>query len=260
LTATALVTALALACRHLDVDAIGAALRRAHVIPFALAVLVNLVARTVVRVRRTQLLLDRRVPFLALVRLQLAGQAAASVLPGPAEELVACTQLARTRGFSLRELASFQLTDKALGVSSIGFVALALLPLYVALPVGALAFVLVARAAPRLVEPFAWLIVSNALCIAMVALCVAAVGADAAPTACVEVFLATSLTSVVALTPGGIGTLESAFAITAIHGGMPSHLAVAAAILYRIAHVIPPALAGLPALWRISQGSECAPS
>lgn len=241
-----------LAFRHFDVHALGAALRGADLLPVAIAILLNLVLRTAVRARRTQLLLGERVPFRTLVRLNLAGYAAATVLPGPAEEIVTCTQLAMQRGFSRRELLRFQLTDKTLGACSMGLVALALAPAWLAVPIGLAVLVAIAACAPRLLVPLGWLVVSNLLCVAMIALCLAAVGADATPLGCVELFFATSLTSALSLVPGQVGTFESAFTLVALHQGISQSAALAAAVLYHVAHVVPPALAGLPDLCRIS--------
>jgi uncharacterized membrane protein YbhN (UPF0104 family) len=250
--------ALIIAWRRLDTRALGEALRSAHLVPFAIAVVLNLVGRTLARARRTQLLLNERVPFGALVRLSLAGYAAASLVPGPAEELVTCTELARRRGFSLKELAAYQITDKSLGAISIGLVALALAPWWVAACVVLAVVVLVAHGTPRLLAPLGWLVVSNALCVAMVALCLAAVGADVSAIACVTVFLATSAASALVPMPGGIGTIESAFALVMVHAGMSAPVALAAAVLYHVAHVVPPAIVGLPALLRMSwEGRPC---
>jgi hypothetical protein len=252
LAVIAIAVGLALAWRKLDVPALGTALRGAAPLPVALAIVLNLVARTAARARRTQLLLGDRVPFRALVRLNLAGYAASSVLPGPAEEVVTCTQLAKQRGFSLRELVRFQLTDKSLGALSMGLVALVLVPVWLALPIAAAVITAVAVYARRLLVPLGWLVVSNVLCIAMIALCLAAVGADATPLGCVELFFATSLTSALSLVPCQVGTFESAFTLVALHQGLPGSVALAAAVLYHVAHVVPPALAGLPELCRIS--------
>jgi uncharacterized membrane protein YbhN (UPF0104 family) len=252
LVVVALAAGIALACRHLDVHALGAALRDAAPVPFAIAIALNLVARTAVRARRTQLLLAERVPFRALVRLNLAGYAASSVLPGPAEEVVTCTQLAKQRGFSARELVRFQLTDKSLGALSMGLVALALLPAWLALAIGGAVIAMIAIVQRRLLVPLGWLVVSNLLCVAMIALCLTAVGASATPVECVQLFFATSLTSALSLVPGQVGTFESAFALVAMHQGLPPSLGLAAAVLYHVAQVVPPAIAGLPELCRMS--------
>ncbi len=83
-------------------------------------------------------------------------------------------------------------------------------------------------------------------------LCLGAVGVAASPMACVMLFLATSLAGLVSIVPAQIGPFESAFALLAAHHGLPPAAALAAAVLYHIADVVPTTLAGLPALVRMS--------
>jgi uncharacterized membrane protein YbhN (UPF0104 family) len=241
--------ALAAAARRLDWRVIGETLAGARLGPVLVAVALNLATRTVVRARRTQLLLEGRVGFGALIRMHLAGYAAGTLLPGPAEEIVCCTQLATQHGLPARELVRLQLVDKALGVLSVALVALALLPLAAAVILAALATIALAIAVPRIAALVGWLVVSNALCIAMIGLCLVAAGAQLPLSGWIEIFLATSVTGAITLLPGQLGTLESAFALTAAQYGAPPALAIAAALLYRLAFA-PTALAGVPMLWR----------
>lgn len=101
----AVAVGLAVAWRQWDVHGVASVLSGASLSPFAVAVALNLFGRTAVRARRTQLLLGGRVTFREVVRMNLAGYAAAAMLPGPAEEAVQCTQLARANGFTLRDPA-----------------------------------------------------------------------------------------------------------------------------------------------------------
>ena len=69
------------------------------------------------------------------------------------------------------------------------------------------------------------------------------------PAIALETFLAISLTGVVTVVPGQVGTLESSFAVVAAHHGGSPALAIAAAVIYRIAYA-PTVIAGAPLLWR----------
>jgi uncharacterized membrane protein YbhN (UPF0104 family) len=254
-----LVPALVIACSRIDLAAIGKALGSARLGYITLAVALNILARTVVRVRRTQALLGERVPFGALIGIQLAGYAAGTLLPGPAEEVACCAQLARRHGVPMRELVRLQLIDKTLGVVSVAITVLVVLPLAIAGPLAVIAMIVTALAPAHLRRLLCWLMVSNALSIALIGLCFAAVGAPPSPLEWVEVFLATSVSGAVAVLPGQLGTLESSFAIVAAHhGGSPS-LAIAAALIYRITHA-PTAIAGVPMLWRNSASIRTGPA
>jgi hypothetical protein len=246
-----LVAALVVACSRIDLAAIGKALGSARLGYITLAVALNILARTVVRVCRTQALLGERVPFGTLIGIHLAGYAAGTLLPGPAEEVACCAQLARRHGVPMRELVRLQLIDKTLGVVSVAITVLVVLPLAVAGPLAVIAMIVAALAPAHLRRLLCWLMVSNALSIALIGLCFAAVGAQPSPLEWVEVFLATSVSGAVAVLPGQLGTLESSFVVVAAHhGGSPS-LAIAAALIYRITHA-PTTIAGVPMLWRNS--------
>ncbi len=256
LVVVACVALLAFAWRHVDVSALGIALERASLPLVGIAIALNLLARTAARARRTQLVLGGRVSFRDVVELNLAGYAAGSFVPGPAEEAVCCTQLARRHAFSWRELAAYQITDKSIGVISMAFVALGLLPPVLAVVLGAAAIAAIAIVRRALLVPLGWLVVSNLLCIAMIALCLAAVGASLTTAGCVRVLFATSLVTAIPLVPGHVGTFESAFAFAAVEQGVAPSVALAAGVLYHFAQVAPLALSGLPSLYRMSWGAR----
>ena len=243
--------ALAVACLRLDLHGIGAVLAGASLPLWCAAVALNLGPRTAARARRTQLLLGGRVPFRDVVRLNLAGYAAQALLPGPAAEIVCSTQLARRNGFSLREVLSFQALDKSLGAISVAAVALVLAPPLVAVAVGTAGIALLALGARRLLVPLGWLLVSNVLCLAMIALCIVAVGGQITMLGCVAILVATSLAAAIPFVPGQVGTLETGFALAAVHHGIAPHVALAAGVLYHLAHAAPVTLAGLPLLLRL---------
>ena len=243
--------ALGLACWRLDLRGIGDVLAGASFVPFALAIALNLVPRTAARARRTQLLLGGRVGFRDVLRLNLAGYAAGQLLPGPAEEVVCSTQLARRNGFAWREVLSFQAIDKALGAISVAALALVLLPPLVGAAIAVTAVVALALGARRLLAPLGWLMVSNVVCLAIIALCIAAVGGEVPPGGCVQICLATSLASIIPFVPGQVGTLESAFVMTGMHLGLAAPVALAAAVLFHLAMLAPAAIAGVPLLVRL---------
>jgi len=204
-----------------------------------------------VRARRTQLLLGGRVSFGEVVRMNLAGYAAAAMLPGPAEEAVQCTQLARANGFSLQDLGAYQLTDKLVGLASMAAMALPLLPPVVAIALGAAGLAGLAVVRPRLLAPLGWLMVSNVLVVAIIALCVSAVGGHASARDCLELMFATSLATALPLVPGHVGTFEAGFVLVATRLGMPAPIAVSAAVLYHVAQIVPLAVVGAVALCRL---------
>ena len=247
--------AIGFALARVDLDELGGALARASLAPVALAVLLNLLGRTAARARRTELLLGRRVGFRELVRLHLAGYAAAVVLPGPAEEVVCSGQLRARSGMTLRELLAWQAADKTIGIASMAAVALMLLPGALAGALAAAGLVVLAIAAPRWLVPLGWLVISNLICVAMIGLCLIAVGEPATLHGCVQVFCATAVASALPLVPAQVGTLESAFVVAAVHQGVATPVALAAAVLYHVAQLAP-AVAGLPLLLSLPLSRE----
>ena len=248
----AVVAALAIAARRIDWSGVGHQVAAASLLPLVAALALNLVVRTAARARRTQLLLGGKVALGEVIRMQLAGYAASALLPGPAEEAVCSVQLARGHQLKTREIVRYQVTDKLLGIASIAVTGLALLPPALALAIGSAGIVVLAVARPQLVAPLGYLVVSNAACVVMIALCVTAVGAHVTPLVALRIFMATSLATALPIVPAQIGTLESAFALVAVHAGVSPAAALAAAALYHLAQLAPTAIAGLPLLARLS--------
>jgi len=247
----------AIALARLDGHALRTALAGAALGPVVVAMALNLFLRTAARTRRTLVLLralpDGSVGFGELFCLLLGGYAAGTILPGPAEEVLYTTALARRHGFRLRALLGTHAIDKALGIASMAAVALPILPAAAAIAVGgALALALLVARRPRLCEAFGWLVVSNLLSVAMVGLCCAAVGLHVGFVGCLRIFLATACASALGLVPGQIGVLETAFVLALTRFGVDPATALAAALLYHAAQVVPLVLAGLPVLVRES--------
>lgn len=241
--------ALVVAWRSVDTAAIAGALAGARLGYVAIAVVLAGVARTWIRVERTRAQLAERIPARVLLELHLAGYAV-GMLPGPAEEVFCCTRLARSYRFSARELVRFQIVDKTLAAVSVVVTACLVLPPLFAV-VLTLASVAIAAAVSRTTcALLLWLLGSNALVIATIAACCLAAGQS--PAIAVETFLAMSLAGVITVVPGQVGTLESSFAVVAAHHGGSPALAIAAAVIYRIAYA-PTVIAGVPLLWRMRE-------
>ena len=111
---------------RIDLPGLGAALRGARMGPFALAVLCNLVANTLARVRRWEALLrplphgPRRAGFFDLARLLYAGYAVSNLLPARAGEAVRVAGLHRRRGYPVAGLVGVQLAEKVIEALSLG--------------------------------------------------------------------------------------------------------------------------------------------
>jgi uncharacterized membrane protein YbhN (UPF0104 family) len=268
------VVAAGLALRRLDGAALRSALTDVSLAPLALAMALNLVGRTAARTLRTRLLLGGlpagAIRLQELVRLQLCGYAAGALLPGPAEEALCTARLVRRHGFQLRDLLTVHALDKSIGVLSVLLIALPILPGAGrgALPLCAAALVALAvlaigvlrarrgaaAAGSRVAGALALLVASNLLSVAMVALCLAAVGVHLGVLGCLQVFVASACASAVPLTPGQVGVVESAFVLALGHLGVAPAPALAAGLLYRLAQMAPLVAAGLPMLlempWR----------
>jgi hypothetical protein len=242
--------AAAIAMSRIDRHELVHTIAAASGVPLLLAVFLNIIVRTAVRARRTELLLGGRVSFLEVVRLNLAGYAAAAVLPGPADDVLVSSQLVRRNGMTWKELLKYQATDKALSITSVAAMALGLLPAPLAVAIGAAGIAALAIARPRLLVPFGWLVISNLLVIAMIGLALGAVGAAVSARTCLEIFCATSIAALIPV-PGQVGTLESAFVLAAVHHGVAAPVALAAAVLYHVGQLAP-AIAGLPLLASLS--------
>lgn len=255
--------------RHVDFGGALAALAAASPWPVALALLVNLGPRTAARARRTLVLLrtapEGRIGARDLVPVVLASYAAGTLVPGPAEELLMGASLTRF-GFRPRALLAIHLVDKSIGVLSVGLLAAPLLPgaarapgllaALAALALGATgAWLSRARRAIRfrvVLEALACLVVSNLASIAMVAFSLAAVGAPVSFNVALEIFALASCACILPLAPGNVGVLEAAFAVVATHRGVPPSAALAAAVIYHGAQIVPLVAAGVVPLIQIS--------
>ena len=220
------------------------------------------------RARRTMVILSTvtsgKIGFGDLVSLLLGGYAAGYLIPGPSEEVLHTAGLTRF-GFRVGDLLSVQLIEKSLSLLSMALMALPVLPiegnsrLVVGLAAAAALVALVihrvkaSRAIPldRLLEGLWWVLVSNLSSVAMMWLCFSSVGAHPGFSTCLKIFAVTACACALPLTPGQVGVLESAFVVVATHLGVAAGTALAAGILYHVAHVVPVVVGGLPAMMRL---------
>jgi hypothetical protein len=256
------------AFRRVDTRTLRGALSCASLWQVAAAMSVSLGLQTMARARRTMVIL-RTVPFGEigfgdLFSLLLGGYAAGYLIPGPSEEVLQTAGLTRF-GFRVRDLLSVQLIEKSLSILSMALMALPVLPIAgnSRLVVGsAAAAALVAlvihriksdRAIPlaRLLEGLWWVLVSNLSSLAMMWLCFRSVGAHPGLSTCLKIFAVTACACALPLTPGQVGVLESAFVVVATHLGVAADTALAAGIIYHVAHVVTVVVGGLPAMMRL---------
>jgi hypothetical protein len=257
-----------LAFHRVDTSALRGALSSASRWQVAAAMSVSLGLQTMARARRTMVILGTvtvgKIGFGDLFSLLLGGYAAGHLIPGPSEEVIQTAALTRF-GFRVRDLLSVQLIEKSLSILSMALMALPVLPIAgnSRLVVGSAAAVaLVAlvihriksdRAIPlaRLLEGLWWVLVSNLSSVAMMWLCFWSVGAHPGLSTCLKIFAVTACACALPLTPGQVGVLESAFVVVATHLGVAADTALAAGILYHVAHVVPVVAGGLPAMLRL---------
>jgi uncharacterized membrane protein YbhN (UPF0104 family) len=84
----------------------------------------------------------------------------------------------------------------------------------------------------------------------MIGLCLSAVGIQLGPAAWCFVLLALNLAIAVPSTPAQVGVLEAGVVVALLAFGVPQTAALAFALLYHAAHVLPTLAIGLPFLWR----------
>jgi uncharacterized membrane protein YbhN (UPF0104 family) len=280
--AAASLGAVALAARHLDAGEVAGAIRRVDPIFGLLAALAVLGAKIGAKAMRSQLLLDascRRLglsppPFAATARLLAASHAAGQLAWGPLGFTVRTIALCDA-GMPLGAVVRVHVAERiaeAAGLAAIALAALAFSPaailgswlgrvLLAALAAAALAGLAVA-ASPRLralvvryadtggalARSSAWALASSLADIAV--LWLAARGMHISldlPTA-VLAFLAVNGAGAVPITPAQLGVQESAIVVALATGGIAAPQALACALAYRAAHIVPLALVGLPAL------------
>jgi uncharacterized membrane protein YbhN (UPF0104 family) len=269
------------AVRSVDFGALGAALRSAAWGWVALALVCNLVANTVARVRRWQALLQpiahrQRASFFDLARLFYAATALSNLLPARAGEAVRVVELSRRRGYPAGALIAAQLAEKGIEAISLGLLcgACAILPganpgplaLAGALAVAAVALlVALPGSAPGVAGRFVqalravhaerswvtslfWSILSDATDLVLVGLCLRALGIDVPLPVWALILLSINLAILLPSTPGQIGVLEAGAVVALAASGVAAEPALAFALVYHAVHLVPSTALGALAI------------
>jgi uncharacterized membrane protein YbhN (UPF0104 family) len=267
--------------RRTDFSALGSALRGTAWGWVVLAVVCNVVGTTVARVRRWQALLEpiphrQRASFFDLVRISFASGAVSNLLPARAGEAVRVVELRRRRGYPAGALIAAQLAEKGIEAISLGvlFGACALLPgsdstpLAVAGAIAAAAIVLLAvlpRRAPGVAGRFLdalravhaerswirsllWSLLSDAVDLLLVGLCLRALGIEVHPAVWAMVLLSINLALLLPSTPGNLGVLEAGAVVALTASGVAAEPALAFALVYHAVHLVPGTLLGVVAI------------
>jgi len=249
-----------------------------------LAVVCNVVANTLARVRRWEALLrplphgSRRAGFFDLARLLYAGYAFSNLLPARAGEAVRVVELRRRRGYPAAGLVAVQLAEKVIEIISLGLlcglVALTAGPGRAPLAIGgALAVIglalllLLPRRVPAQasrgffkgflsamrtvharrswLRSLGWSFLSDATDLLLVGLCLLALGIEVPPSAWALVLFSVNLAILLPSTPGQVGVLEAGGVVALTAAGVAPAPALAFALAYHAVHLVPTTALGL---------------
>ena len=234
------------------------------------AMVAMLGGKTGAKTLRSQRLLEREctranvpAPSLGLTARMLAASHAAGQLAwGPLGFGVRSVAL-KAFGVPLAAIARVHVAERI--AEAVGIIAIAL----VALAVGGH---LVAAAAVAVLggvflslrgKPFAiasgWALVSSLADLLVLALASRAMHVDVGVVPLVLGFLGISVATCVPITPGGLGVQEAAITLAFATAGIPAPEALACALAYRCAHLVPLAIVGGPALvtaWKRNPRAE----
>jgi len=270
-----------LAARRVDFSALASALHGASWGFVALAVLCNLIANTLARVRRWQTLLEPiphrlRASFLDLARLFYAATAISNLLPARAGEAVRVVELHRRRGYPVGALIAAQLAEKGIEFVSLGLVcgACALPPGPWSAPLALPGFlagaaVIILAALPRSsrsgagrfgqalravhaqrswVRSLLWAVLSDGTDLLLVGLCLRALGIDAPPAVWALILLSVNAAILLPSTPGQVGVLEAGAVLALTAAGVATEPALAFALVYHAVHLVPSTVLGILAI------------
>ena len=269
------------AARRIDFPALGSALRATAWGWVVLAIVCAVIGNTLAQTRRWQALLEpiphrQRASFFDLVRVSFASGAVSALLPARAGEAVRVIELKRRRGYPAGALIAAQLAEKGIQAISLGLVLgiCALLPGAWAPPLalaGAVAAVAVAllavlpRHAPGVagrfldalrtlhaerswVRSLLWSMVSDAVDLLLVGLCLRALGIDVHPGVWAMVLLSINLALLLPSTPGHFGILEAGAVVALTTAGVAAEPALAFALVYHAVHLVPGTVLGALAI------------
>jgi uncharacterized membrane protein YbhN (UPF0104 family) len=273
---------LAVAARQLDGRALVASLREMNPVLAGAAMLAMIGGKVGFKVLRSQRLLVAECarvgcatpPLATTARLLAASHAAGQLAWGPLGFTVRTVAL-RADGMPLGAIARVHVAERiaeAIGIAAVAIAALAVAPAAIlasrvgVLLVGAFAalavVVMVVVAVPRwrralsarapvgvaLGASTLWALASSVADIAVLWLAARAVHVDVGAAPLVLAFLAVNGACVVPVTPAQIGVQEAAITVAFATAGIPAPVALACALGYRCAHLVPLALIGVPAL------------
>ena len=269
------------AARRIDFPALGSALRATAWGWVVLAIVCAVIGNTLAQTRRWQALLEpiphrQRASFFDLVRVSFASGAVSALLPARAGEAVRVIELKRRRGYPAGALIAAQLAEKGIQAISLGLVLgiCALLPGAWAPPLalaGAVAAVAVAllavlpRHAPGVagrfldalrtlhaerswVRSLLWSMVSDAVDLLLVGLCLRALGIDVHPGVWAMILLSINLALLLPSTPGHFGILEAGAVWALTTAGVAAEPALAFALVYHAVNLVPGTVLGALAI------------
>lgn len=274
--------ALVLAARHVDVGAIAAALRDMDPLLGTAAMVAMLVGKIGAKVLRSQRLLAVECaragcappPLPVTARLLAASHAAGQLAWGPLGFTVRTISL-KADGMPLGTIARVHIAERiaeALGIAAVAVVALALAPaailgswlgrIAIAGLVLIAALVAVVASVPRLRARLAarapagkalalaalWAFASSLADVAVLLLASLAVHVEVGAAPLLLAFLAVNGVCALPVTPAQLGVQEAAITVAFATAGIPAPAALACALAYRCAHLVPLALVGVPSL------------
>lgn len=274
--------ALAVAARHLDGRALLASLREMNPLLGGAAMLAMIGGKVGCKSLRSQRLLAAECarvrcaapPLATTARLLVASHAAGQLAWGPLGFTVRTVAL-QADGMPLGAIARVHVAERiaeAIGIAVVAIAALAVAPEAIlgsragALLVGGVATLAaaaaVAAAVPRLRRKLAahapvgvalgvaalWALASSVADITVLWLAARAVHVDVGGAPLAVAFLAVNGACAVPVTPAQIGVQEAAITVAFATAGIPAPAALACALGYRCAHLVPLVLVGVPAL------------
>jgi uncharacterized membrane protein YbhN (UPF0104 family) len=273
---------MAIAVRHLDGRALIASLREMNPLLGGAAMLVMIGGKVGCKALRSQRLLASECarvscaapPLAMTARLLAASHAAGQLAWGPLGFTVRTVAL-RADGMPLGAIARVHVAERiaeAIGIAVVAIVALAVAPdAILSSRVGALlvggvvalaAVTAVVGAVPSLRRKLAarvpvgaalgvaalWALASSVADISVLWLAARSVHVDVGAAPLVVAFLAVNGVCTVPVTPAQLGVQEAAITVAFATAGIPAPAALACALAYRCAHLVPLALVGVPAL------------
>jgi uncharacterized membrane protein YbhN (UPF0104 family) len=269
--------ALAFAARHLDVHALMASIRHVDPLLGLAAALVMIAAKLGAKIVRSQILLAAAgtpPAWRTTARLLAASHAAGQLAWGPLGFTVRTLAL-RDGGMPLKAIARVHVAERiaeALGIAAIAAVVLVIEPGAIIhswlgrILIAVLALIVLAAiaiAASRrlrarlsahagtggaLARASAWAFASSVADVGVLLLAAAGMHVAVPLPAALLAFLAMSGVCALPLTPAQLGVQESAIVVAFATAGIAAPQALACALAYRAAHIVPLMFVGVPAL------------